>query len=306
MSLEQKNLGPFGITESGEKFNPSQIVIATTAFYPKYDGENSADWIRGNLLIELAQNTKKHNFQLAIVDGGSSPTFISKLFETGATVHPQTMSGMDGSRFQVYQEAHKLNGSKVAVWTEEKPSLISDELEEAVKLILNGEAKIVVPARIEEGFLSYSDYQMISEKSANSIITTTLIRHKKENPQIFPNLDSIPYIDWFLGPKIWSMELFNEFTNNTDFWKNFIDRLRNHNPRLMKSYGYCGSLILPVIYELHKGNNVISFEMKNYRYPKVQRDIEIAQKGTFLKKRGQQLSDINIIVDQFCQYLLTR
>lgn len=308
-TMRQKEGNPAlsGITEVGEKrFNPSQIVIATTAFYPKYDDKNSADWVRGNLLIELAENARKHNFQLAIVDGGSSPSFISKLSEMGVAVNPQTMSGMDGSRFQVYQEAYKINGSRVGVWTEEKPSLISNELEEATRPVLNGEVKIVVPARTEEGFLSYSNYQMISEKSANSILTTTLKRRKRENPTIFPNLDSIPQIDWLFGPKIFSMELINEFTNNTEFWKTFVNYLQENKPELMKYYGYCGPLILPVIYEWYKGNKVYSFEIKNYRYPENQREIETVQKDIFLKRRVQQLSDINVTVDQFCLYLLSQ
>ncbi len=306
MDYKEGNPALSGKTEvEEEKFNPSQIIIATTAFYPKYDDKNSADWVRGNLLIELAENARKHNFQLAIVDGGSSPSFISKLSEMGAVVHPQEINGMTGSRFQSYREAYKANGSKVVVWTEEKPSLISSELEEAAKLILNGEVKIVVPARTEEGFLSYPNHQMVSEKSANLILTTTLERHKRENPAIFPNLDSIPQIDWYFGPKIFSMELINEFTNNTEFWKTFVNYLQENKPKLMRSYGYCGSLILPVIYELHKGNKVGSFEMKNYRYPKNQREIKTIQREVFLKKRAQQLSDINIIIDQFCQYLLT-
>lgn len=285
------------------EFGPNDLIIVTTSFFPKFD-ESESDKVRGNLAISLSQKAVEQGINLVVIDGGSTKSFLNALVSKG--VHPirQEKKGMDQSRFQAYREAHNNNDSKTIAWVEiEKAPLISNELLEAAKIIAEGKARIVVPARSEEGLNSLPNYQKISELSANAIIRTTLERHKRECPDLFPNLMVIPQIDWFFGPKIFDRELYPEFANVNQFWSDFIQKLRIDKPDLLKYYGYSGPLILPVIYALHKGLPVVSYEMKTYRYPKEQTKIEDVQKGPFLEKRKNQLVNINRTVDYFCQYL---
>jgi len=278
-------------------FDPSKLAIATTTLYPNYNIPNSSDRVRGDLALSLADRSVNNGFQLIVVDGGSTEDFIEKLTAMGVVAIPQQNGGMDESRFQAYKETARLPDADVIAWTEvEKAPLISSDLWEAAQLIHKGEVKVIVPSRSEEGFRSIPDYQQRSEKSANSILQTTLARHK-----IYA-----PLIDWTFGPKMFHKDLLPQFTNETSFWKKFRALLKVKKPRLAKSYGYCGPLILPVIYTLHLGLPVRSFEMRSYRHPESQTQIEIAQKEIFIRRRLEQLEDINLTVDFFCQYLQQR
>lgn len=290
------------IEKEMEPFGRSSLGVATTTYYPNY-GINADDDVRGNLAISLARNTLREGFQLIIVDGGSNNKFIERLNEIDVNIVTQSEIGMDKSRFQVYQEISKLSNIKVIAWIEaEKAPLITDELWQISLSILRNKAKIIVPSRSRLGFESIPKYQEQSEKSANSILTTTLEKYKGER-KIFLDLNEIPKIDWFLGPKIFGIELTAEFTNETPFWKGFQNFLGMKDPDLLKSYGYAGPLILPVIYALHKGIPVSSIEIKSYKHPAEQTKIETEHKKEYLKKRVKQLTDINLTVDLFCQYL---
>lgn len=289
------------MSQEFEIFHPDEVAIATTTFYPEYGDPHSSDRIRGNLAVSLIINSIRGGYKLTVVDGGSSLEFIRRIDDMGVRTVPQENKGMDESRFQTYLEATKSPDIKAVIWIEAEKPLISDELAYASQLILSGKQKIIVPARSGEGFDSIPEYQQVSEKSANQILHATLERYGKQG--LFPNLASIPHIDWFFGPKMFDRSMLAEFTNDTSFWKEFRERLEKERPELKKWYGYCGPLILPVINAFHNGLPVAGYEMESYRHPKEQTEIELKQKDFFLKRRIDQLTNINLTVDFFCRFL---
>ena len=142
-----------------------------------------------------------------MVDGGSSEAFKAELAGMKISLLPELERGMSSGRQQAFAETAKLEGVKVICWIEpEKVSVIRDCLPEAVLPILNDEADIVVPKRIDSSFEKYPEYQVKYEQKANRL-WNDILRARGLLAEDSEDLDV-----WF-GPKF--------FINNPELVKLF-------------------------------------------------------------------------------------
>src|SRR3972149_10679062 len=111
---------------------PRSIAVATTTLYPMwYPGEienhDLTDKIRGDVALQLIKEVVSKGYQIALVDGESSPEFLSEVGIMGVVAQSEKERGMSGSRRQALEAASRLDGAKVICWTEpEKISIIMD------------------------------------------------------------------------------------------------------------------------------------------------------------------------------------
>lgn len=249
--------------------DPTSIVVVTGTFYPGwYPGEpkehSPYDKVRGDLALQALLVAKNQEFQIALVDGGSSPEFLKKLKENEIPFEVQREKGAGAARRLGVKIAQNLEGVKVICETEpEKVSVIADCLALASTPILNDEADIVIPKRSEESFSTYPHYQQKAEKRANKLYNQILRKHSllRENE---------PDLDFWFGVRI--------FANRPEV----VEFFRKHYQfkpseaalhKIIKPDAYSNPIFFPVVAALKDGLRVKSVEVP-YRHPKEQTQFE--------------------------------
>jgi len=157
-----------------------QAVIATMTFY------KSMQEMRAGLALRTAEEAGRLSHPLIVVDGGSTPEFITKMRNLGAVVHSQEEAGLGPAHHQLFALAAEAAGENGIVdWVEiEKWPLVS-QLWQMNHLIEINEADLVMPGRTEGAWASYPPTQMHQEKFCNLCMKS-----------MFPAIVA----DWFWGP----------------------------------------------------------------------------------------------------------
>ncbi|MBL7100450.1 MAG: hypothetical protein ISS23_00680 [Nanoarchaeota archaeon] len=228
-----------------------KIVIATTTWYnPDLEGDN----LRAKITKNSIKRATDLEYQVMIVDGGSSDELL-KYFETcGAKVFSQTNKGMGTGRRQVIKEAYNTNREIIA-WTEpEKEDYIPEIIKTAVPII-EDIADLVVPKR--KSLKSYPLEQQYAEKLGN-LFWKELTGYD---------------LDMWSGPRTWKREFSNYFL---DYMGEYGDKW--------------DSIFIPVIDVILDGKKVLSVEV-NYTHPKEQAELE-EHDLIFFMKRIEQLTEL--------------
>jgi glycosyltransferase involved in cell wall biosynthesis len=285
--------------ESSETlFNPRSVAIVTGTFYPGwYEGDArdplSVDKLRGDLALQSFRSAQQQNFQLVVVDGGSSEAFKKSLEQNGTYFEMQKETGGAGpARRQGLNHAESISGVKVICQTEpEKISIVSDCIKIASAPILRSEADIVVPKRNEESFSTYPKYQVEQEQKANKLYNQILRSRGllKEND---------PDLDFWIGARFIANK-----PHVTDLFKKTY-QYRKDNTTLDKRLNvdmYSNPLFFPIVEALYKGLRVKSIEVP-YKHPQAQTAFE-DKNPSFDRRRGTQKRTIVAELVNFIRYL---
>jgi len=287
------------INESHEAlFDPRSIAIVTGTFYPGWHGGDvkgklSADKLRGDLALQALKSAKEQNFQIAVVDGGSSEAFIHALTENDISFEPQKIKGGQGpARRQGLQQAENIRGIKVICQTEpEKVSVVSDCIEITSLPILKNDADIVVPRRDAESFSTYPKLQSEQEQKANKLYNQ-ILRSRGLLKANDPDLDF-----WF-GVRF--------FANKPDVTELFKDvyQLNKDNTALDRRSNvemYSNPLFYPVVAALYKGLRVKSIPVP-YKHPQIQSEFEEGRTDFDVRRHRQRRTIVAELVN-FIRYL---
>lgn len=287
------------INESHEVlFDPRSIAIVTGTFYPTwYEGDAkdplSVDKLRGDLALQSFQSAQQQNFQLTVVDGGSSDAFKKALEQSDVYFEMQKQKGgYSPARRQGIERAETLQGVKVIVQTEpEKVSIVSDCIQPASLPILKDEADIVVLKRDEESFLTYPKLQAQQEQKANKLYNKILRAHGllKDNDS---DLD------------FWFGQLF--FANKPQIRELFMATYQysKDNTALDKKINvemYSNIQFFPIVEALNRGLRVKSI-LVPYMHPQIQTAFEEGNLDFDIKRYVQRRTIITELVN-YIRYL---
>lgn len=265
------------------------VSLATATFYPSWPIDE-VDKVRGNLAIKTISEIKKRGFSLFISDGGSSEEFLSKISGLGFDIHRQKDLGLSASRRQALTQASlKKNTLAIGLFELEKVSFIKDCFVQSVQPILENEADLVVPKRDEKSFLSYPDYQSLSEKLLNSHLTSMIISALKKNEKLIP--PQIFDIDFLFGPKV--------ILNKPHILDLFMDKYMSKNLSDEKEFQceiWANALFFPLIVALYKGLRVISIPV-SYLHPTSQTFLE-SNNPLFIRKRAYQFKTLHAAIKE--------
>lgn len=284
------------ITHSREQLQYHSVAVVTTTFYKEWSsikvGQSvNADQLRGDLAIQAIQLAKEKGYQLTIVDGGSSSEFRDALKNLGISVSDQQERGMSASRRQAFRAAADLDGVSVICWTEPEKISMVDHLEEAVGVLVEKHADIVIPSRTAESFLTYPEQQAKSEQKLNHLFSKVL-RLMGLLPEDLPDLDVA------FGPRIFcnTPAILDLFTRKY--------RLKENSKlsQLVKPDNYSNATFFPLMLALEREMKVISVPV-TYHHPRAQTDFEAGNQG-FEQKRIDQRRDIVKGAIQFARYLI--
>lgn len=270
-----------------------KIAVATTTFYKGWSSAEDApmteDQLRGNLAIRMLSTAKEMGYQLAVVDGGSSPEFIEALKKHDINISSQKEKGMSASRRQVFEEASVLNGVEVICWTEPEKILMIENLLQAAQPVLDGEADIVIPARTEEGFASYPPQQAYSEMRFRHFYNKILKLNGliPENPEDLNKPEGTTGLDIAFGPRI--------FRNDPEIREFFMHKYKlKEGSKLtgkVKPESYSDATFFPIMLALVNKKIVKSVTVPYYIHPEEQTKFETGKKE-YDKKREDQKYDI--------------
>lgn len=275
-----------------------EIGVATATFYPTWEkisnvsSDASVDQVRGDLALETIHAAIENGYQLAVVDGGSSPDFIEMLGLMGVTVEAERERGMSASRRQAFEIVQGMDGVEVICWTEpEKLAIARDCIDEAAKPILDGVADIVVPKRGAEAFATYPDYQVEFEMTSNHLWNDILKRHHLL-------LEDAEELDAWIGPRLFKNdpEVVDLFMGKYEYVSDIQSGLKKDAPELWPN-----AIFLPLVAALHKGYRVMSVDVP-YRHPASQTANEQDSK-TFRAKRAIQQENILKTTIHFIRHL---
>ena len=263
-----------------------EIGIASATFYPDWEpgeaGEDpSAVKVRGDIALQTFHEAMADGYQVAVVDGGSSPAFLEALGKTGVTVETEKERGMSASRRQAFESISGADDVKVICWTEpEKLSMVRDCISEAIKPIEAGEADIVVPRRDAEAFATYPDYQVKFEQDSNHLWNDILRRH-----HLMP--EDAPDLDAWIGPRVFrnDPDIVALFEGKYKFVGETQSGLKQDAPELWPN-----ALFLPLVAALKKGYRVVGADVP-YRHPAEQTAME-QDSDAFRQKRVVQQENI--------------
>lgn len=289
-----------GVISPEHEVDPKSIGIASTTLYknwypgPPVPNHFIVDKIRGDLALETFKEAMLKKFQITVIDGGSSETFIQELVAQNIpfTKQEKEKPSMSGGRRQAFKEISGRDGVKVIVWTEpEKISIARDALPKAVLPILQGTADVVIPKRDKVAFATYPDYQTRYEQKANRLWNNILREHKLL-PQDAEDLDV-----WF-GPRF--------FKNDPEIVQTFLDKyeFNKHERKLDEIVNpdlWPNATFLPVISALHKGLRIVNVPV-HYTHPAEQTAIEI-DNDIFRRKRDIQYKNIIVSTIHFIRTL---
>lgn len=298
MSEAEINFTQKGKESSETLFNPRSIAIVTGTFYPTWyeddaKGPLSADKLRGDLALQSFQSAQQQNFQLVVVDGGSSEAFKRALEQNSFYFELQKQKGFSSARRQGIERAQILQEVKVIVQTEpEKVSMVSNCIQPASLPILKNEADIVIPKRDEESFLTYPKLQAEQEQKVNKLYNAILRKHKllKEDD---PDLDDIYWAQRF-------------FANKPEITELFMKTYQYHrgNTKLDEKVNvemYSNIQFFPIVEALHRGLRVNSV-LVPYLHPQIQTAFEEGNLEFDTKRHVQRRTIITELVN-FIRYL---
>lgn len=267
------------------------VAIVTTTLYPFwYRGapKNSSteqakvNKVRGDLAIEMLSEAKKKNFQVVLIDAGSSKDFVKEIIRIGIKVIPSKNKALSPSRQQGFKLASKIKGVKVICWLEpEKVSIIKDSLPQAVLPILNNQADIIIPKRSKTAFSTYPSFQAKIEKIANKKWNKILKKHKLLSTKA-------EELDIWFGPK---------FFKNDPKLINIFQKSYQLKDKAKKMDIWSNAIIFPTITALKLGYKVVSIKTR-YEHPKEQTAVE-ENSGLMRKKRQLQYKSILLTTEYF-------
>lgn len=275
-----------------------EIGVATATFYPTWEKSSdvspdaSVDQVRGDLALETIHAAIENGYQLAVVDGGSSPDFIEMLGLMGVAVEAEREKGMSASRRQAFEIVSEMDGVEVICWTEpEKLAITRDCIKEAVKPIIDGRADIVVPRRDDEAFATYPEYQVKFEKASNHLWNDILKRHR-----LLP--EDAEELDAWIGPRLFKNDpdIVDLFMGKYEYTSDVQSGLRRDAPELWPN-----AIFLPLVAALHKGYRVMSVDIP-YRHPASQTANE-QDSEAFRAKRATQQENILKTTIHFIRHL---
>jgi len=273
-------------------FNPRSIGIVTGTFYPTwYEGDVkgavSTDKLRGDLALQTFESAKKQNFQLVVIDGGSSEAFKKALEQNNVYFETQKQKGgYSPARRQGIERAETLQGVKVIAQTEpEKIHIVSDCVQLASLPILKNEADIVVLKRNEETFLTYPKFQVQQEQKANKLYNAILRAHGLLK-------DNDPDLDFWFGQRF--------FSNKPQVRELFktIYQYRKDNTALDKKINvemYSNIQFFPIVEALRRGLRVKSV-LVPYRHPQIQTSFEEGNPDFDTKRLTQRRTVVTELV----------
>lgn len=294
-----ENAGKLNRNESSEfLFNPRSIAIVTGTFYPTwYEGQVketlSSDKLRGDLALLCFASSQNRNYNLFVVDGGSSDEFKKALERNHITYEMQKQGGGQGpARRQGLSLAESIAEVRIICQTEpEKVSLVTDCVEIASLPILENDADIVLPTRSSQSFSTYPQHQVEQEQKANALYNKILRSHGllKENG---------PDLDFWFGPKFLANkpEVTELFKKIYQFKKGITAIDAKVNVEM-----YSNPLLFPVVTALHKGLRVKSIEVP-YRHPQAQTTFEEGN-PSFDMRRDRQRRTITTELIHFIRHL---
>lgn len=283
-------------------FDSSEIAIIGISYLPKwYKGVlksiKHSDKVRGDLILYSIRYARGVGYQVVVVDGGSSKTFVNELKKIkGINLMTVKTIKRSPNRRKAIFAASKIPGVKTIVMTEiEKVSMVTDCIPMAVKPILDGNADIVVPKR-ENGMFrkTYPNYMYESEVEANLLYNEEL----RSNGLLSPHDDDL---DTFFGVRVFKndkrmlKQLFSHYQGNP------FNSLIAH--KLFDLEEYSNSQFFPVVKALFLGKNVVSVTVP-FKYPETQKkNEEDGEKEYFLLKRRYQRLTILVELMHFLGYL---
>lgn len=279
-------------------FDPRSIAIVTGTFYPTwYEGEAkdplSVDKLRGDLALESFRSAQKQNFQLMVVDGGSSDEFKIALEQNNVYFEMQKQKGgYSPARRQGIERAETLQGVKVIGQTEpEKVYVVSNCIETGSLPILKNEADIVVLKRDEESFSTYPKLQAQQEQKANKLYNDILRAHGLLKDD---DLD----LDFWFGQRFFANtpQLTELFKTTYQYRKDSTELDKKVNVEMYSNIQY-----FPIVGALHRGLRVKSV-LVPYRHPQIQTRFEEGNLD-FDKKRYVQRRTIITELVNFIRYL---
>ena len=249
------------------------------------------DQIRGDLAIQTLIKAVEQGYQVALVDGGSSPDFTAKVQSFGIHAIPQENKGMAASRRQVLNAASSFDQTHVIAWVEPEKVGMMDVLSILKGRMITEEADMVIPSRTEAGYNSYPQQQAKSEKQANRFFNKVL-RVVRLFPEKYPDLDA------FFGPRV--------FRNTPEMLELFtaIYDLKDHSKLAgkVKPDNYLNATFFPIVLALARGKKVIGVPV-DYMHPSRQTVFENG-KPEFEQKRTDQKWDIIRGTVDFARYVM--
>lgn len=256
-------------------FRFRQVALVSDTYYPNFASDEQ-DNMRGELGLTSAIKALRMGMEVIIVDGGSHPTFLQRLRETGACVIPQGQRGMSNGRRQGYRAAFELGDIDVILRMEgEKHPLLMDEwIQRAAEMILSGESDIIVPSRTISGFSSLPPFQRESEVLANQEFNDALRRHGLLGEDV--ELDS------FFGPRIFGKKALPYFLKTSSY-----EGPREREGFAIRPESYSEALFFPICTALKDGLHVTDLPASHYLHPDRQTAFENGNEE-FDKKRVSQ------------------
>ena len=246
--------------------------------------------MRGDLALQTFKSAHEQNFQIVVVDGGSSDAFKKALEQNNIYFEMQKQKGgYSPARRQGIERAETLQGVKVIVQTDpEKLSMVSDCIQTASLPILKGEADIVVPRRDKASFLTYPTFQTQQEQKANKLYNAILRAHGLLK-------DNDPDLDFWFGQRL--------FANTPELTKLFKTtyQYRKDNTELDKKINvemYSSIQFFPIVEALHRRLRVESV-LVPYRHPQIQTTFE-EDNPDFDRKR---LTQRRTIITELIHYI---
>lgn len=143
-----------------ERSQNAEIAFVGVTFVPRWsenEDTSNADRTRGNQVLENVKNLLSWGYKVVIIDGGSSPAFLTKLdglcgedatLRSQLTMHvdPEGNSLSEAQR-KGYEVASNLSGTKVIMTTQPEKPFTESDLYNFTRPILHGEADMVIPYR---------------------------------------------------------------------------------------------------------------------------------------------------------------
>lgn len=261
-----------------EMLKDPRIAVVTATHYPSWyegkprDGEPlSADKLRGDLALEAMLAATSNGYQIALVDK-SSEEFRQALRESNINFEEQKEEGLQGAaRRQGLEMVSGMQGVKVVCETEPEKVYLIANLGTAARPILDGEADIVVPKRIDASFTTLPEYQAETEQKANRSYNKALRLHLQEKG--LPVEELLPEgrdIDFWFGVRLLANrpEVVELFTEEYEFKPGEWEWHKNIRVDM-----YSNPLFYPVAEALYRKLRVETIEIP-YMHPAVQTKFE--------------------------------
>ncbi|MFA5775969.1 MAG: hypothetical protein WC988_00160 [Patescibacteria group bacterium] len=283
--------------QSYEKLNPHDVVVFATTFYKNWQSSQTditnADSARGNASIDTFRQAVEGDYQVVVVDGGSSKEYLETLERMGVKVLAQEKPGMVEAKREALEKSVDLNPRVLLLIQAEKTEVIP-YISQLVDPIARGEADIVMAGRDPSLFrTTYPSFQVESEEFGN--------RWCNRIAQHLGILPTDTQFDWFFGVKA--------FRNDPELVRMFMERYQVDDPEWAKRRGganperYTNFDFFPVLAALHSDRKVVGVDIP-FSYPPKQKAMEETLAGDFIEKRRMQRETILVEVMQFARYLV--